>query len=364
MVPIVVVCIKTLGFLVLLVLGGLLNGTDGTRNVLLVCVVRSLWLAITSSVPLYSSGLVYFPIVVNMIVEVVFKVKALSRLWRTALFIVLSICTVPLACKHSDRPMECILVNAFSGISFIGCWLMSDRDGLLELERRIIGLTLPPHLEASISRVAGLGTVVIKHKEQTESPRKVIILVHGYGGGNALWVKSFEQLASRYDVYCVELPGMGASDRPDWIAWEPKQVFECFQDSLELWRHSMGLSKFDVLLGHSLGALAVSAYAVRHASRVVEHLFLVSPVGVANRDSSKTATRGPSLMLTGSFPARLACWMVSIPSVSLISPHVYVYTNASVIPPDSLVGTTLGSFRHSPRPRSLWSISYPCDHCV
>ena len=124
MIQMVATYLKIIAFLAALVLGCFLNGTDGTRNVLLVCVIRSLWLAITGSVPLYSSGLVYFPIVVNIIAEVTFKLKALSRFQRTVLFIVLSICTVPIACQHCDRPMECLFVSALSGISFIGCWLM------------------------------------------------------------------------------------------------------------------------------------------------------------------------------------------------------------------------------------------------
>lgn len=103
-----------------------------------------------------------------------------------------------------------------------------------------------------------------------------LVMVHGFGGGLALWAMSIDALAKNRPVYVFDLLGFGRSSRPRFST-DPQEAEVEYVNSIEQWRQQIGLEKF-VLLGHSFGGFLSSAYALRHPSRV-KHLVLVDSWG-------------------------------------------------------------------------------------
>lgn len=103
-----------------------------------------------------------------------------------------------------------------------------------------------------------------------------LVMVHGMGGGVGLWAQNIDALAKKRSVYTFDLLGFGRSSRPKFSS-SPKLVEMEFVESVEEWRQEMKIEKM-ALLGHSLGAYIVSAYALKYPQNI-EHLFLVDPWG-------------------------------------------------------------------------------------
>ena len=74
-----------------------------------------------------------------------------------------------------------------------------------------------------------------------------LVILHGWGDNSSSWQTVAELLASRYQVFVVDLPGFGGSDAPP-VAWsvdEYREVIEGFISEMEL--------ESPVLMGHSHG---------------------------------------------------------------------------------------------------------------
>ncbi|TNN54884.1 Protein ABHD4 [Liparis tanakae] len=112
---------------------------------------------------------------------------------------------------------------------------------------------------------------------RTRSP---LVLLHGFGGGVALWVQNLDSLSSGGPVYTLDLLGFGRSSRPQFST-DPQGAEEQFVDALEEWREKVGLEDM-VLLGHNLGGYLSAAYTLKYPRRV-KHLLLVEPWGFPAR---------------------------------------------------------------------------------
>lgn len=179
-------------------------------------------------------------------------------------------------------------------------WLPVSESKLKEAEEDLLELWCP-NCDVNLHVIAGLGTYLVSDNKANATHEKVssyhhgdnklkscshsykgvpLVLIHGYGAGNGYWALNIDGLTKAgFQVHCVELPGLGRSDRPPWVTpSSTADALERLSSSLEAWRKQMGLECF-VLLGHSLGTHAASAYAVKHPQRVM-HLVLASPVGV------------------------------------------------------------------------------------
>ncbi|XP_067663333.1 (Lyso)-N-acylphosphatidylethanolamine lipase-like [Haliotis asinina] len=118
-----------------------------------------------------------------------------------------------------------------------------------------------------------------------------LVLVHGMGGGVAMWIQNLDSLAENRPVYTFDLLGFGRSSRPTFST-DAREAEAEFVRSLEEWRQELKLDRF-ILLGHSLGGFVSSAYAIQNPERV-EHLILADPWGYPEKPpTTETRQRYP-----------------------------------------------------------------------
>lgn len=118
---------------------------------------------------------------------------------------------------------------------------------------------------------------VVANADKTNLP---LVMVHGMGGGVGLWAQNIDGLAEKRPVYMFDLLGFGRSSRPNFGS-SAKLVEMEFVESIEEWRREMKIEKM-ALLGHSLGAYLVSAYALKYPEKI-QHLFLIDPWGFPDK---------------------------------------------------------------------------------
>ncbi|XP_032391009.1 1-acylglycerol-3-phosphate O-acyltransferase ABHD5 [Etheostoma spectabile] len=111
-------------------------------------------------------------------------------------------------------------------------------------------------------------------------PRPPLVLLHGFGGGVALWAQNLDSLSSSGPVYTLDLLGFGRSSHPQFST-DPEGAEDQFVSALEEWRDKVGLEDM-VLLGHNLGGYLSAAYTLKYPHRV-KHLLLVEPWGFPAR---------------------------------------------------------------------------------
>lgn len=92
-----------------------------------------------------------------------------------------------------------------------------------------------------------------------------LVLLHGFGGGVALWAQNLDSLSSSGPVYALDLLGFGRSSRPHFMS-DPEGAEEQFVAALEEWRERVGLEEM-VLLGHNLGGYLSAAYTLKYPHR-------------------------------------------------------------------------------------------------
>lgn len=172
--------------------------------------------------------------------------------------------------------------------------------------------------------VAGLNTISSLTKEERHDPEKMskklhVVLLHGFGGGSALWAQQWEVLATcrpthgcseLLAVHAVDLPGFARNPREKPVApttaannstpskLDPKEFFACDKEArtfmftaLDRWFEAMQLCQQRVILvGHSFGGY-VSAHYTQHARKTlpiarapaIEHLILCDPWGMSSQ---------------------------------------------------------------------------------
>lgn len=110
----------------------------------------------------------------------------------------------------------------------------------------------------------------------TDSKNVPIVLLHGFGAGNAFWAMNLEELAVDHPVYAFDTLGFARSSRPTFSN-DPKKIEQQFVESIESWREAVGIDRM-VLLGHSFGGFQAGSYALKYPDRL-EHLIMVDPWG-------------------------------------------------------------------------------------
>lgn len=100
-----------------------------------------------------------------------------------------------------------------------------------------------------------------------------LVLVHGLSESTRVWYRNLPELAARYRVYLVDLPGFGAMRRF-------RRQFDLKQSGLWLaaWLQALELEAVN-LVGHSMGGYVSMALAAAHPEKV-KRLVLVDSIGI------------------------------------------------------------------------------------
>ena len=127
-------------------------------------------------------------------------------------------------------------------------------------------------------QMVGVGDLQIATMDSGRVNSKTpVVFVHGLSSYGSYWERQFGALDERR-VLAIDLPGYGASSRPDAPYTPP-----WYAQVLVEWMDAMDLDQV-VLVGHSMGAQACITLALEHPERV-ESLALSAPAGFETFDA-------------------------------------------------------------------------------
>lgn len=131
------------------------------------------------------------------------------------------------------------------------------------------------------------GDAWVRSVEGGWSDGPTVVLLHGYGESLVAWRGIFDQLASRFHVMALDLPGSGESQKPD-SGYSLQDMTRRLEDFLD--RNTAGPL---YLVGHSMGGELAAALALEMPHRI-RALVLIAPAGFdlagALADSPVSAT--------------------------------------------------------------------------
>ncbi|KAK7898622.1 hypothetical protein WMY93_019475 [Mugilogobius chulae] len=145
--------------------------------------------------------------------------------------------------------------------SWISSWLPSWRPTsptqLKDAEEKMLKIVKKPFSRQYVRISGGNFLWTLAFSNQPCSPslpspkRPPLVLLHGFGGGVALWSQNLDTLCIYGPVYAIDLLGFGRSSRPQFCT-DPALAEGQFVDALEEWRERVGIETMH-LLGHNLG---------------------------------------------------------------------------------------------------------------
>lgn len=118
-----------------------------------------------------------------------------------------------------------------------------------------------------------------------------VILVHGWIGSWRYWIPLMQQLHVKYSVYTLDLMGFGDSTKNATRYGLDQQVNLVFK-----FMEQLAIPKA-AMIGHGLGAMVVSRFAVFHPDRVAR-LLLISPPLFDSGDLKERTPAGTRVSLT------------------------------------------------------------------
>ena len=101
-----------------------------------------------------------------------------------------------------------------------------------------------------------------------------LVLLHGYGESLTTWRAVFDPLASQFRVIALDLPGFGASAKPD-VEYSLPAMTDRLARFVEQWAGTDGPL---ILVGHSMGGQLAAALALALPERI-QRVVLIAPAG-------------------------------------------------------------------------------------
>lgn len=177
------------------------------------------------------------------------------------------------------------------------------KNNAYEFERQILGLSgfkLDDEIYSEDIPIEFYGknyihTIKVINKNKNNSNnKKDMVLLHGYHTSSANFVKLFKYFNKEYNIYAIDLIGMGLSSRPQITFKESKEYINFFVDSIEAFRKSLNFKKFH-LVGHSLGGYISASYAIKYPS-FLSKVTLLSPAGITNKSNGGKISKNQSIV--------------------------------------------------------------------
>lgn len=129
---------------------------------------------------------------------------------------------------------------------------------------------VPPEFETLRQEYAVVNGHRIAYVEAGEGPP--ILVLHGaISAGNVFWWETLVELAPHARVIAPDFPGWGASDKPTGV-----YTFDFYERFVSSFMDQMGLVR-PLVVGHSMGGLIGSAFAVTHPDRVAGLVTVAAP---------------------------------------------------------------------------------------
>jgi 4,5:9,10-diseco-3-hydroxy-5,9,17-trioxoandrosta-1(10),2-diene-4-oate hydrolase len=117
-----------------------------------------------------------------------------------------------------------------------------------------------------------VGGIKIRYLVMGSGPQ--VLLLHGFGGFLETWAFNLPSLSKHYQVYAIDLPGHGLSDKPE-SCYTTAFAIESANDIME----ALGVNQA-ALIGHSLGG-AVSINIAMSLPERVSKLVLIDCAGLS-----------------------------------------------------------------------------------
>ncbi|KRX10555.1 hypothetical protein PPERSA_05375 [Pseudocohnilembus persalinus] len=188
--------------------------------------------------------------------------------------------------------------------------------------------------------------------QKKKNKRENLVLLHGFLASSMLYSKCFSKLSEKYDIYAIDLLGMGLSSRPDFEISSVQECIAFFVDSIELLRQKLGLKKF-YLVGHSFGGYIASNYTLRH-SEIVQKLFLISPIGIRKRSAQENWQDEKKMIMSANWKNKLYFIFMHIMWKYRILP-MQIYQSCNVVGDFLLKKYFQRRFNFGQRERDMWT---------
>ena len=108
------------------------------------------------------------------------------------------------------------------------------------LEKQLLSaseLDLEKELQILDIEIDYLGKNYIHTLKCVSNTGKILVMLHGYGGSSVFYYKMLKQLSRFYDIYCIDLLGMGLSSRPEFKCETTEETIYFFLESMNLILH-------------------------------------------------------------------------------------------------------------------------------
>ena len=146
---------------------------------------------------------------------------------------------------------------------------------------------LPVTLEgARDSTITSLDGTEIHIVELGPEDGQPLVLIHAWMCSVELWHRQIEDLAGEYRIIAFDLRGHGGSGFAPTLDYS----IEAFADDLDaVLQARLGKGERAVLAGHSMGAMTIGAWALRHPERVAKCCAAVAMIGTGLGDLTSEA---------------------------------------------------------------------------
>ena len=98
------------------------------------------------------------------------------------------------------------------------CCSSINEETFLKYERKMLdhsGLTYETYQISNVV-IDDYGNYIRTYHLNPNNQKETLILVHGFGGSGVIFWKILKPLSEKFNIYLIDMLGMGGSSRPDF----------------------------------------------------------------------------------------------------------------------------------------------------